>query len=244
MTIIDDLIYDLPTWQVRFNGDFLNFQGRGNPGQEMTLLREFDLSCERWLLAAVYCCGPGLVVDFCRKIGPDDSYTSEIRAEITVNGRKLAPSHGFGEAWNPSLLAEITTSPCNTDEAEVEYDLITDEECQDDEFAYLKPALAVLSHYDIDPEIGWQFLLMCDKEAIEVQKILPFLSDTWPLCRIGRAVIRASQSCRQSCNKSQCPACGCRSHHSCTHAPQFSRSFPAREWGSVLQRQGACGQCP
>ena len=58
-------------------------------------------------------------------------------------------------------------------------------------------------------------LLMCDKEAIEVQKILPFLSDTWPLCRIGRAVIRASQSCRQSCNKSQCPACGCRSHHSC-----------------------------
>ena len=57
-------------------------------------------------------------------------------------------------------------------------------------------------------------------------------------------VIRASQSCRQSCNKSQCPACGCRSHHSCTHAPQFSRSFPAREWGSVLQRQGACGQCP
>ena len=87
-------------------------------------------------------------------------------------------------------------------------------------------------------------LLMCDKEAIEVQKMLPFLSDTWPLCRIGRAVIRASQSCRQSCNKSQCPACGCRSHHSCTHAPQFSRSFPAREWGSVLQRQGACGQCP
>ena len=81
---------------------------------------------------------------------------------------------------------------------------------------------------------------LCDKEAIEVQKILPFLSDTWPLCRIGRAVIRASQSCRQSCNKSQCPACGCRSHHSCTHAPQFSRSFPAREWGSVLQRQGAC----
>ena len=89
-----------------------------------------------------------------------------------------------------------------------------------------------------------EYLLMCDKEAIEVQKILPFLSDTWPLCRIGRAVIRASQSCRQSCNKSQCPACGCRSHHSCTHAPQFSRSFPAREWGSVLQRQGACGQCP
>ena len=87
-------------------------------------------------------------------------------------------------------------------------------------------------------------LLMCDKEAIEVQKILPFLSDTWPVCRIGRAVIRASQSCRQSCNKSHCPACGCRSHHSCTHAPQFSRSFPAREWGSVLQRQGACGQCP
>ncbi|MDY4109927.1 MAG: hypothetical protein SOY48_03440, partial [Eubacterium sp.] len=34
-----------------------------------------------------------------------------------------------------------------------------------------------------------EYLLMCDKEAIEVQKILPFLSDTWPLCRIGRAVI-------------------------------------------------------
>ena len=96
-------------------------------------------------------------------------------------------------------------------------------------------------------KLFWTFrvpLLMCDKEAIEVQKILPFLSDTWPLCRIGRAVIRASQSCRQSCNKSQCPACGCRSRRSCTHAPRFSPSFPARGWGSVLQRQGACGQCP
>ena len=87
-------------------------------------------------------------------------------------------------------------------------------------------------------------LLMCDKEAIEVQKILPFLSDTWPLCRIGRAVIRASQSCRQSCNKSQCPACGCRSRHSCTHARRFSQSFPARGWGSIPQRQGAFGQSP
>ena len=29
---------------------------------------------------------------------------------------------------------------------------------------------------------------MCDKEVIEVQKILPFLSGTWPLCRIGRAL--------------------------------------------------------
>ena len=96
-------------------------------------------------------------------------------------------------------------------------------------------------------KLFWTFrvpLLMCDKEAIEVQKILPFLSDTWPLCRIGRAVIRASQSCRQSCNKSQCPACGCRSRRSCTHAPRFSPPFPARGWGSVLQRQGACGQCP
>ena len=90
----------------------------------------------------------------------------------------------------------------------------------------------------------WIALLMCDKEAIEVQKILPFLSDTWPLCRIGRAVIRASQSCRQSCNKSQCPACGCRSRHSCTHARRFSQSFPARGWGSIPQRQGAFGRYP
>ena len=46
-----------------------------------------------------------------------------------------------------------------------------------------------------DIELIPRSMLMCDKEAIEVQKILPFLSDTWPLCRIGRAVIRASQSC-------------------------------------------------
>ena len=158
-TVIDDMLSDLPSWQVRFNGDFLDFQGRGNPGQEMTLLREFNLAGdgERWLLAAVYSCGPGLVVDFCKMLESEDAQDSEIRAEITVNGRQLAPSHGFGEAWNPSRLAEITDSPCNAVEAEVEYDLITDEECQDDEFAYLKPALAVLSHYDLDPEIGWQF---------------------------------------------------------------------------------------
>ena len=74
--------------------------------------------------------------------------------------------------------------------------------------------------------ISGGFLLMCDKEAIEVQKILPFLSDTWPLCRIGRAVIRASQSCRQSCNKYQCSAWGCRSRHSCTHVQRFSLQTP------------------
>ena len=45
------------------------------------------------------------------------------------------------------------------------------------------------------------FLLMCDKAAIEVQKILPFLSDTWPVRRIGRAVIRASQARRRSCDE-------------------------------------------
>lgn len=54
-------------------------------------------------------------------------------------------------------------------------------------------------------------LLMCDKEVIEVQKILPFLSGVSRLRRIGRAFrLRASQSCRQSCNKSLCPVCGCR----------------------------------
>ena len=89
-----------------------------------------------------------------------------------------------------------------------------------------------------------QGLLMCDKEVIEVQKILPFLSGAWPLCRIGRAVILASQSCRQSCNKSQCPVCGCRSRHSCTHARRFSQSSPARGWGSIPQRQGAFGRYP
>ena len=72
-------------------------------------------------------------------------------------------------------------------------------------------------------------LLMCDKEAIEVQKILPFLSDTWPLCRIGRAVIRASPPCQQKNNKSQCPVCGSCSRHSCTHAQQFSLQTPAAE---------------
>lgn len=72
-------------------------------------------------------------------------------------------------------------------------------------------------------------LLMCDKEAIEVQKILPFLSDTWPLCRIGRAVIRASPPCQQKNNKSQCPVCGSCSRHSCTHAQRFSLQTPAAE---------------
>ena len=72
-------------------------------------------------------------------------------------------------------------------------------------------------------------LLMCDKEAIEVQKILPFLSDTWPLCRIGRAVIRASPPCQQKNNKSQCPVCGSCSRHSFTHAQQFSLQTPAAE---------------
>ena len=46
---------------------------------------------------------------------------------------------------------------------------------------------------------------MCDKEVIEVKKILPFLSGTCALCQIGRAFIRASPPCQQKNNKSQCP---------------------------------------
>ena len=52
--------------------------------------------------------------------------------------------------------------------------------------------------------ISIDFLLMCDKEVIEVQKILPFLSDTRLWYRIGRAVIRASPPCQQKNSKSQC----------------------------------------
>ena len=136
----------------------------------------------------------------------------------------------YGQATIPLPLAQDQYEDCVELLEKLEIGDVVERDCKVEE---IQGGLPILKR-----------LLMCDKEAIEVQKILPFLSDTWPLCRIGRAVIRASQSCRQSCNKSQCPACGCRSHHSCTHAPQFSRSFPAREWGSVLQRQGACGQCP
>ena len=88
-----------------------------------------------------------------------------------------------------------------------------------------------------------RFLLMCDKEVIEVQKILPFLSGTCALCRTGRAVIRASPPCQQKNNKSQCPAYGSCSRHSCTHAQRFSLQTHARGCGSVPQSSCACGQC-
>ncbi|MDY6063058.1 MAG: ATP-binding cassette domain-containing protein, partial [Erysipelotrichaceae bacterium] len=72
----------------------------------------------------------------------------------------------------------------------------------DGELNYIDLSIWDIGYVPQELAIYPELLLMCDKEAIEVQKILPFLSDTWPLCRIGRAVIRASQSCRQSCNKS------------------------------------------
>ena len=67
---------------------------------------------------------------------------------------------------------------------------------------------------------------MCDKEVIEVQKILPFLSGTWPLCRIGRALGSASQSCRQSCNKSQCPACKAAGISGASRKAEFGEGIP------------------
>jgi hypothetical protein len=189
-TVIDKLLSDLPIWQVRFSGDFLGFQGRGKAGHENFLMREFDLAGEKWFVAAVYSCGQGLVVDFCKIIEHDvlsafmrkwnlssdnleastclneeqriammveNPFSSGLRVYITVNELQLEPSYGFGESWNPLLVVDIANPDAISGEEEFKHDMLFDEEHLEDELDYLKPALAVLSHYDLDQKSGWLF---------------------------------------------------------------------------------------
>lgn len=76
----DDLVMNpdapqpTPEWEVSFDGGFWGNR-RGRPGKERSVRKEFDWAGYHWIIPSVYCCGKGLVVDFCMQVEP-----SEIRS--------------------------------------------------------------------------------------------------------------------------------------------------------------------
>lgn len=57
-------------WQVRFGSSLFGDSGKGRPGEEFPLQKEFDWEGEQWYIPSLYVCGKGLVVDFCIAVDP------------------------------------------------------------------------------------------------------------------------------------------------------------------------------
>lgn len=116
-----------PAWKVTYDGGF--FPRRGRPGREIPTEKHFLWGENRWTIPAVYCCGKGMVVDFCMEVPPEQftaflekwdllhenehAYTEdeqeqmeeenplnvEFRPVLTVNGKALQQEHGCGCTW-------------------------------------------------------------------------------------------------------------------------------------------------
>lgn len=57
-------------WQVFYDGGYWTKNGKGRPGEEITLNSRFAWGDEIWHVPAVYSCSKGLVVEFCVEIDP------------------------------------------------------------------------------------------------------------------------------------------------------------------------------
>ena len=90
-----------PKWEVSFDGGFWS-SSRGRPGKEMSIHKEFDWAGCHWIIPSIYCCGKGLVVDFCMQVEP-----SRI--------------HDFMEKWN--LTPENEAEQNFTQEQQMQLDM-------------------------------------------------------------------------------------------------------------------------
>ena len=142
-------------WEVSFDGGFCANR-RGRPGKELSLCREFDWAGHHWIIPSIYCCGKGLVVDFCMQVEPsrirsfmekwrlhetDQALTQEQRMQLDLdnplhlefhsllhlNGKELPSSHGYGTSYQPGESAE-------------------------------EAAMAAVEHYGLDPNFAWVIL--------------------------------------------------------------------------------------
>lgn len=116
-------------WKVTYDGGF--WGGSGKAGEEIPVKQYFRWGREIWYIPAVYLCGKGLVVDFCREVEPEvllayiekwdlyneehNHYTkeqqeqmelehplrSDFRSQAVVNGKPLVSDHGSGITWVP-----------------------------------------------------------------------------------------------------------------------------------------------
>ena len=146
-------------WKVTYDGGF--WSDRGKAGEEISVSRHFRWEKENWYIPAVYLCGKGLVVDFCREVELEvllayiekwdlyneerNHYTKEqqeqmerehplssnFHSQSVVNGKTLASDRGCGITWVP-------------------------ESCVPEGIRQNREAKQVVEHYGLDQNRCWE----------------------------------------------------------------------------------------
>lgn len=156
----------LPEWKVYFDGSFWGRSGGGRAGKEIPVGREFLWGESRWLVPAVYACGKGLVMDFCRQVP-----AGEIRAFLDRWDLSPETDDSGRFTWEQRMRMD-KENPLVFDfhlEAAVNGRILKNEHgcslcwipCLSEEYAQEPEVRAAMAHYSLDPESGWVISRHC-----------------------------------------------------------------------------------
>lgn len=153
----------LSPWRVYFEGGFYDRSHSTRQGKEHQVGTWFEWDDKTWLIPAYYITAQGLVIDLCMKaeekqvrtfaekwdlsltqqytedekrmlMEADNPLSIDIISKVTVNGKELRQSRGYGITWNPFFPEQHQTQA---------------EERQ------------IVEHYQLDLNSGWAFERMC-----------------------------------------------------------------------------------
>ena len=86
-------------WSVTYNSSF--WSCKGPAGKEIPVKKEFFWGSERWYVPAVYLCGKGLVIDFCKACDP-----AELKAYIDKWDLLNESNHEYSKEQQEQMMRE------------------------------------------------------------------------------------------------------------------------------------------
>ena len=152
----------LPEWAVYYDGTIYGHTGRGKPGREIPVNREFRFGARSWLVPSVYSCAKGLVVDFCMRVDPEESQRFVAEWNAALDGRD-------GDALNTRerRLCELRNPLHFAFEPVVRVNGNMLRRRNGSGICYLPddPSASevrpIMAHYHLDPTFAWTFSRIC-----------------------------------------------------------------------------------
>lgn len=151
-----------PEWKVYFEGSFWGHSGRDRCGKELPIRREFQWAGSQWLIPAAYVCRKGLVLEFCRKVPPEQIQRFMDKWNLTYDNEQ---SRQFTHEQqmeldrdNPLCVAFHSALTLNRKELKSSHGCsITYNPCMPEGCIDQQEARWVIQHYELDPTCGWVF---------------------------------------------------------------------------------------
>ena len=144
-------------WAVYYDGH----TGRKRPGTEIPVGKAFSWGGYQWIVPAVYACADGLVVDFCRKISPEQVQSFHEKYDLDTNQTRERQEEL--ERENPLNFEFTGTAVCNG--KPMRWQGMTcsywlTKSCRGEGEAEEPEAAAAAAHYGLDPAFCWAFSRM------------------------------------------------------------------------------------